>query len=85
MYLSKKEIYGKITSTYLMVALWDLRYILKGILPANQSFQFGDRLILFQICLLSSGEEIHVSLQKKSVFEAAAPITSFSCENLLVF
>jgi hypothetical protein len=53
----------------------------KGILPANQSFQFGDRLIFFLIYLFSSVEETHVSLQRKTcVLEAAACSSLFTWE-----
>jgi hypothetical protein len=38
---------------------------LKGILPANQSFQGGRKLILIQRGLFSWVEEIHVSLERK--------------------
>jgi hypothetical protein len=55
---------------------------LKGILPANHSFQGGERLISLQIGLFSKFEEIHVSLERKpSVFEAGAYSTLFPCEN----
>jgi hypothetical protein len=55
---------------------------LKGILPANQNFQGGERLIYFQIDLFSQVEETHKYLQKKkSVLEAAASSTLFPMEN----
>jgi hypothetical protein len=37
---------------------------LKGILPANLSFQGGDKLILFQIGLFSYVEETNLSVQR---------------------
>jgi hypothetical protein len=58
--------------------------VLKGILPANHSFQGGDRLCLLPLGLFSSVEETHVSLQRKpTVLEAAASSTFFPCENRL--
>jgi hypothetical protein len=55
---------------------------LEEILPANHSFQGGERLILFQIGLFSNVEESHVSLQRKpTMLEAAASGTLLPCEN----
>jgi hypothetical protein len=55
---------------------------LKGILSANHSFEWGDRLILFPIGLFSEVKEIHASLPRKpSMLEAAAASTLFLCEN----
>jgi hypothetical protein len=39
--------------------------ILKGILPANQSFQGGEGLIFFQIGLYMSAEETPLSLERE--------------------
>jgi hypothetical protein len=38
---------------------------LKGILPANESFQGGEKLIFFKIRQLSLAEETHVFLERK--------------------
>jgi hypothetical protein len=55
-------------------------YFLTGILPANQSFQGGVRLIFFQIGLFSLIEETHVSLQRNpSMLEEGASNTLFHC------
>jgi hypothetical protein len=52
--------------------------VLKGILPANHSFQGGDRLCLLPLGLFSSVEETHVSLQRKpTMLETAASSTFF--------
>jgi hypothetical protein len=49
---------------------------LKGILPANQNFQCGERLCLLQIGLFNKVVETHVSLEGKlSVLEAGASTT----------
>jgi hypothetical protein len=51
------------------------------ILPANYSFQGGDRLCLLQTVLLCKVEEIHVSLKRKpSVLESGASSTLIPCE-----
>jgi hypothetical protein len=53
--------------------------VLKGILLANQSFQGGEKLILFQIGISSYVEVTHVSLERKpSVLEAGASSTLFA-------
>jgi hypothetical protein len=55
---------------------------MKGILLANQSYQGGERLILFQIGLSILNEETHVSCERKTcVLEAGASTTLFPCEN----
>jgi hypothetical protein len=64
-----------------MVTLLDFRQFFKGIFSANQNFQFGNRLILFQVCLYNSVEEPHVSLQRNtSGLEAASCSSLFPCE-----
>jgi hypothetical protein len=51
---------------------------LKGVVPENHPFQAREILIFFQIGLLSTGEETHVSLQgETSLLEAAASSTLF--------
>jgi hypothetical protein len=51
---------------------------LKGILPANQSLYFGDRLGLLQRGLFFCVKETHVSLQRNpSLLETAAGSTMF--------
>jgi hypothetical protein len=55
---------------------------LKGILPENQSFQGGERLISFQIGLFSKVKETHLSLERQpSVLEGGASSTLLPCEN----
>jgi hypothetical protein len=54
---------------------------LNEILPANSSFQGGDRLCLLQIDLFSKVEVIHVSLKRKpSVLESDASRALIPCE-----
>jgi hypothetical protein len=50
---------------------------LKRILPANHSFQSGERLIFFQICLFTLVEGTHVSLERKPFVLAAGASTTF--------
>jgi hypothetical protein len=53
----------------------------KGILPANHSFQGGQRFILLLIGLFSCAEETHVSVQRQpSVLEELACRTLFPSE-----
>jgi hypothetical protein len=54
----------------------------KGILPANHTFEAGERLILSQIGLFSSIEETHGSLSgKSSMLEAGTCSSLLPCEN----
>jgi hypothetical protein len=51
-------------------------------LPANHSFQCGEKLILLQIGLYSYVEEKHVPLKRKPcILETAASSPLFLCEN----
>jgi hypothetical protein len=45
-------------------SLRELNLLLRGILPVNQNFQGGVRLMLFKIGLFSSGEETNESLEE---------------------
>jgi hypothetical protein len=55
---------------------------LPGILAANQRFQVGVRLMLFQIGIVSYVQEIHVLLQgKPSMLETGAFKMLFPFEN----
>jgi hypothetical protein len=59
--------------------------VFKGEHPATYSFQGGDCLIFFQIGLLSSIEEKHVSLHRKtSMLEVSASSTLFVCKTELI-
>jgi hypothetical protein len=59
---------------------------LKGILPANHSFQGGGRLMLLQIGLFRLGEETHVYLERKATeLEAGASSSLFTVRIELVF
>jgi hypothetical protein len=59
-----------------------IELVFERILPANQKFQGGERLILFQIDLFNSVEETNVSLERTpSVFQEGASSTLLPCEN----
>jgi hypothetical protein len=85
MYLSKKNLSSKqlhLSHHFPVRTCW----FFKGILPASQSFQVGDRLILFQIGVFRLLEETHVSVQRETFFlEADTSSTWFSCENCISF
>jgi hypothetical protein len=49
-----------------------IELVLKGVLPANQTFHGGERLIFFQIGQSSSIEETCISEIKLSVLEEGA-------------
>jgi hypothetical protein len=55
---------------------------LKAILPLHHGFQGGETLTLFQIGLLSTIVETHVSLERKtSMLEGGESSTLIACEN----
>jgi hypothetical protein len=57
-----------------------------GILPGNESFPSGERLIFFQTSLFKCSEETQVALERKpSVLEAGTPSTFFPGENSVSF
>jgi hypothetical protein len=58
----KKIIYVRSKIMSCLVFLWELKWFLKGLLPANHSCQGGEMLILCQIGLFSWLEETLVSL-----------------------
>jgi hypothetical protein len=56
------------------------------ILPANHSFQGGEKLCVLQIVLFNKVEEIHESLQRKpSELESAASSVLIPCEKGVSF
>jgi hypothetical protein len=59
-----------------------MELVFEGKLPANQRFQRGERLILFQIHIFSKVGERKLSLERKpSVLEAGASSILLPCDN----
>jgi hypothetical protein len=85
-YLSTKTVCMRNRSISNIVSLWEWRQFLKWTLPANHSFQCGDRLYRLQVGVVRWAEETHVSLQRKpSMLKRAESSTLFPSENWVGF
>jgi hypothetical protein len=85
MHLDNETTHVRISRIYHTLSV-RIEWVLKGIVPENQSFQGGEKLILIQIGLFRWFEEIHASLERKPfVWVAGACSTLFPVRIELVF
>jgi hypothetical protein len=85
MHLDNETTHVRISRIYHTLSV-RIEWVLKGIVPENQSFQGGEKLILIQIGLFRWFEEIHASLERKPfVWVAGACSTLFLVRIEIVF
>jgi hypothetical protein len=66
-----------------LVSLWELSYLLKGILPTSQCFHVWGTWALCNISIEVNGTSTVSLLRKPSMWEAGGSSTMFPCENFL--